>query len=160
MKIRLIFFMKSTALLSLIFFRVGRPDATQAQDIVLSGTMILNEHCILENISNETVELRPCSSEAMCYVNGKRVEDRVTLKSGDRVIFGKSHVFRYINPEQVRKEKSAAASTSASMSESPPSPSTSGVGSSLMSDSIISNNNGNIQLSISSIVIKIKKSKI
>lgn len=87
--------------------RVGRPDATKLQDIVLSGLMIMNEHCVLENKSNEVVELRPCSSEAMCYVNGKRIEDTITLKSGDRVIFGKSHVFRYINPEQVRKEKSS-----------------------------------------------------
>lgn len=84
------------------------------QDIVLSGSLILNEHCILENTANEQVELRPCSSEAMCYVNGKRVEDRQTLKSGDRVIFGKSHVFRYTNPEQARKEKNNSTSTPSS----------------------------------------------
>lgn len=93
--------------------RVGRPDASQAQDIVLSGTGILNEHCVLENKANETVVLRPCSAQAACYVNGKRVDmveegdGSVRLKSGDRVIFGKNHVFRYINPEQVRREKAA-----------------------------------------------------
>lgn len=97
--------------------RIGRPDATQLQDIVLSGSLILNEHCIVENKTNEIVELRPCSSAAMCYVNGKRVEDRLVLKSGDRVIFGKSHVFRYINPEQVRKEKANTSSSSSSSSQ-------------------------------------------
>lgn len=38
-------------------------------------------------------------------MNGKQVEVTVSLKSGDRVIFGKSHVFRFNNPEQARKEK-------------------------------------------------------
>lgn len=83
---------------------MGRPDANKLQDIVLSGSLILNEHCILENKSNDVVELMPCDG-SMCYVNGKKVESKTILKSGDRVIFGKSHVFRFINPEQVRKEK-------------------------------------------------------
>ena len=84
--------------------RVGRPDAAVPQDILLIGTHILSEHCILSNSGNELVELKPCNS-ALCYVNGKQVDDTVSLKSGDRVIFGKSHVFRYNNPEQARKEK-------------------------------------------------------
>lgn len=90
--------------------------------------MILNEHCILENKSNEIVELKPCSNTAMCYVNGKRVEDRTMLKSGDRVIFGKSHVFRFINPEQVRKEKNASTSSNSNPNQ--------------LSDNLTNNNNG------------------
>lgn len=84
---------------------MGRPDAANTQDIVLIGTHILSEHCLLENKSNEIVELRPCNNESLCYVNGKQIDETVTLKSGDRVIFGKSHVFRFNNPEQARKEK-------------------------------------------------------
>lgn len=44
----------------------------------------------------------------MCYVNGKRIdfEKSVLLMSGCRVIFGKSHVFRYLNPEEVRRQPS------------------------------------------------------
>jgi hypothetical protein len=38
-------------------------------------------------------------------VNGKKIDEAVLLKSGDRVIFGNSHVFRFNNPEQARKEK-------------------------------------------------------
>lgn len=55
--------------------------------------------------------MKPCSSAALCYVNGKQVEEVVNLKSGDRVIFGKSHVFRYNNPEQARKEMKLNASS-------------------------------------------------
>jgi kinesin family protein 1 len=81
------------------------------QDIVLIGTHILSEHCTLSNTSNELVELTPCPN-SLCYVNGKKIEEVVSLKSGDRVIFGKSHVFRFNNPEQARKEKKQATSAS------------------------------------------------
>ena len=83
-----------------LFFSLGRANA----DIILVGTHILNEHCILENTNNEIVELKPCEN-ALCYVNGKQIVEAICLKSGDRVIFGKSHVFRFNNPEQARKEK-------------------------------------------------------
>jgi hypothetical protein len=83
------------------------------QDIVLIGTHILSEHCTLSNTSNELVELTPCPS-SLCYVNGKKIEEVVSLKSGDRVIFGKSHVFRFNNPEQARKEKWLVANNSSS----------------------------------------------
>jgi pSer/pThr/pTyr-binding forkhead associated (FHA) protein len=101
------------------YFRVGRPDAESSQDIVLSGSLILSEHCVLENRANEVVELKACEG-ALCYVNGKQIEEKTTLKSGDRVIFGKSHVFRFTNPEQARKEKkvSTPSSSSSSMTNS------------------------------------------
>jgi kinesin family protein 1 len=52
------------------------------------------------------VHLKPRSQTTMCYVNGKKVDFNTTveLKSGSRVIFGKSHVFRFLNPEQARKQ--------------------------------------------------------
>ncbi|CAF4112201.1 unnamed protein product [Rotaria sp. Silwood2] len=85
--------------------RVGRPDAPIHQDIVLSGSHIEPEHCIITN-SQHIVHLKPCSQTAMCYVNGKKVDVDVTveLTSGSRVIFGKSHVFRFLNPEQARRK--------------------------------------------------------
>ncbi|CAF0753828.1 unnamed protein product [Didymodactylos carnosus] len=82
--------------------RIGRPDATHHQDIMLSGSHIQSEHCTLENNQN-IVTLSPCRN-AMCYVNGTQVNSTIELKSGSRVIFGKSHVFRFLNPEQARKE--------------------------------------------------------
>lgn len=69
------------------------------------GSHIEPEHCILTNSTN-IVHLKPCSVTAMCYVNGKQVDfnTNIELTSGSRVIFGKSHVFRFLNPEQARKK--------------------------------------------------------
>ncbi len=92
--------------------RVGRSNEATSQDIILLGSHILDEHCVLENLLNETVVLKPCSSESLCYVNGRKIEDFYSLKTGDRVIFGRSHVFRYNNPEQARKEKKSTNVTS------------------------------------------------
>ena len=46
----------------------------------------------------------------MCYVNGKQVnlDTGIELTSGSRVIFGTSHVFRFLNPEQARKKSTKA----------------------------------------------------
>ena len=45
------------------------------------------------------VTLTPFNS-ALCYVNGKMISDETLLKTGSRVIFGRSHVFRFTNPQQ------------------------------------------------------------
>ncbi len=58
---------------------VGRPDAPVHQDIVLSGSHIEPEHCILTNSQN-IVHLKPCSQTTMCYVNGKRVDFHTTVE--------------------------------------------------------------------------------
>ena len=86
-------------------YSVGRPDGQVHQDIVLSGSHIEPEHCRITNLENR-VQLRPCSHTAMCYVNGKQVdlETGIELTSGSRVIFGTSHVFRFLNPEQARRK--------------------------------------------------------
>jgi kinesin family protein 1 len=93
--------------------RLGRPDAPTHQDIVLSGSHIEPEHCLITNSENN-VHLKPCSRTTMCYVNGKKVEfnTQVELTSGSRVIFGKSHVFRFLNPEQARRRSAKADSAS------------------------------------------------
>ncbi|KAG8189809.1 hypothetical protein JTE90_026115 [Oedothorax gibbosus] len=81
--------------------RVGRPDANVPQDIKLTGSHILNEHCMFENFGG-TVTVKTCLN-AMCYVNGREVVDEVVLQTGSRVILGKYHVFRFQNPEQARE---------------------------------------------------------
>jgi kinesin family protein 1 len=95
-----------------LIISVGRPDAPVHQDIVLSGSHIASEHCIIINSQN-IVHLKPCSQSAMCYVNGKQVnvDTKVELTSGSRVIFGKSHVFRFLNPEQARRKNTKLEST-------------------------------------------------
>lgn len=83
--------------------RVGRPDANVAQDIKLSGSQILNEHCWFENHEG-AVTLHPCRG-ALIYVNGREIVDPIRLKTGSRVILGKTHVFRFQHPEQARESR-------------------------------------------------------
>ncbi|XP_045061523.1 LOW QUALITY PROTEIN: kinesin-like protein KIF1A [Coregonus clupeaformis] len=87
--------------------KVGRVDASSRQDIVLSGHFIKDEHCTFTSTTGpmgETVTLDPCEG-AETYVNGKRVTEATVLKSGNRIILGKSHVFRFNHPEQARQER-------------------------------------------------------
>uniref|UniRef100_A0A672YTH4 plus-end-directed kinesin ATPase n=1 Tax=Sphaeramia orbicularis TaxID=375764 RepID=A0A672YTH4_9TELE len=88
--------------------RVGRVDASSRQDIVLSGHFIKDEHCTFTSSSNATGEtavvLEPCEG-AETYVNGKLVTEPTVLKSGNRIILGKSHVFRFNHPVQARAER-------------------------------------------------------
>ncbi|XP_043850483.1 kinesin-like protein KIF1A isoform X15 [Dromiciops gliroides] len=88
--------------------RVGREDGERRQDIVLSGHFIKEEHCIFRSdtrAGNEAVvTLEPCEG-ADTYVNGKKVTEPSILRSGNRIIMGKSHVFRFNHPEQARQER-------------------------------------------------------
>ncbi|XDV27173.1 hypothetical protein PO909_030748 [Leuciscus waleckii] len=88
--------------------KVGREDASSRQDIVLSGHFIKDEHCIFTSSTNAsgegTVILEPCEGTET-YVNGKRVTEPTVLRSGNRIIMGKSHVFRFNDPEQARQER-------------------------------------------------------
>uniref|UniRef100_A0A8C7PX18 plus-end-directed kinesin ATPase n=1 Tax=Oncorhynchus mykiss TaxID=8022 RepID=A0A8C7PX18_ONCMY len=86
--------------------KVGRVDASSRQDIVLSGHFIKDEHCTFTSTTGPIgeVTLEPCEG-AETYVNGKRVTEATVLKSGNRIILGKSHVFRFNHPEQARQER-------------------------------------------------------
>ncbi|KAM8927081.1 kinesin-like protein KIF1B isoform 4-T4 [Pelodytes ibericus] len=88
--------------------RVGQTDAERRQDIVLSGAHIREEHCIFRSERKPNgeviVTLEPCE-RSETYVNGKRVVLAVQLRSGNRIIMGKNHVFRFNHPEQARAER-------------------------------------------------------
>ncbi|XP_069466076.1 kinesin-like protein KIF1B isoform X4 [Ambystoma mexicanum] len=88
--------------------RVGQADAELRQDIVLSGAHIKEEHCSFRSERTLTGEvivmLEPCE-KSETYVNGKRVVQSVQLRSGNRIIMGKNHVFRFNHPEQARAER-------------------------------------------------------
>lgn len=88
--------------------RVGQADAERRQDIVLSGAHIKEEHCIFRSERSHggdvIVTLEPCE-RSETYVNGKRVAQPVQLRSGNRIIMGKNHVFRFNHPEQARAER-------------------------------------------------------
>ncbi|XP_071432059.1 kinesin-like protein KIF1B isoform X3 [Pithys albifrons albifrons] len=88
--------------------RVGQADAERRQDIVLSGAHIKEEHCVFRSERSHhgevIVTLEPCE-RSETYVNGKRVVQPVQLRSGNRIIMGKNHVFRFNHPEQARAER-------------------------------------------------------
>ncbi|KAK6477515.1 kinesin-like protein KIF1B isoform X2 [Huso huso] len=98
----------SECLLYYIIVLVGQADPERRQDIVLSGAHIKEEHCIFRSERNGNgdviVLLEPCEGSET-YVNGKRVGASVQLRSGNRIIMGKNHVFRFNHPEQARAER-------------------------------------------------------
>uniref|UniRef100_A0A158Q8M3 Kinesin-like protein unc-104 n=1 Tax=Elaeophora elaphi TaxID=1147741 RepID=A0A158Q8M3_9BILA len=83
--------------------RVGRPEASHRPDILLSGQLILDEHCRFLN-EDGIVHLIP-EPGAQCFVNGKPVVSSEVLHTGSRVILGKYHVFRYNDPIEARQSR-------------------------------------------------------
>jgi kinesin family protein 1 len=86
--------------------RLGTAEANLPQDIQLSGSHILKEHCIFEN-RNGVVTLIP-AKDALVYCNGRKVTEPEILTTGSRVILGKNHVFRFTHPEQAREKREKA----------------------------------------------------
>ncbi|XP_050098294.1 kinesin-like protein unc-104 isoform X4 [Anopheles aquasalis] len=83
--------------------RLGTSEANVPQDIQLSGSHILKEHCVFEN-KDGVVTLVP-HKDALVYVNGRKVVDPEVLQTGSRVILGRNHVFRFTHPEQAREKR-------------------------------------------------------
>ncbi|EFN74180.1 Kinesin-like protein unc-104 [Camponotus floridanus] len=83
------------------FTRIGSAEAIIPQDIQLCGPHILSEHCVFENHEG-IITLIP-KKGALIYVNGREVTESLILTTGSRVILGKSHVFRFNHPDQVRE---------------------------------------------------------
>lgn len=88
--------------------RLGTSEANVPQDIQLSGSHILKEHCTFENRSN-VVTLIP-HKDALVYLNGRKLVEPEILTTGSRVILGKNHVFRFTHPEQAREIREKAVS--------------------------------------------------
>jgi kinesin family protein 1 len=85
---------------------VGNLEGDSAQ-IRLSGSTILANHCTFENVDGiVTIHGR---DDSLTMVNGKKVtaEAPKRLRSGSRIILGDDfrHVFRFNNPEEVRKAR-------------------------------------------------------
>lgn len=83
--------------------RAGRDGAATHQDIQLSGVGILEEHCIFTN-DDGVVTLTPMEG-AVTYVNGELIQGPTRLHTGNRIILGNNHVFRFNHPEEARKMK-------------------------------------------------------
>ncbi|KAI0253043.1 kinesin-like protein [Lactifluus subvellereus] len=87
---------------------VGRLDSEKAVHIRLSGDIILEEHCHFENTDGKvTLHALP---DAITFLNGKQISagQPHKLRSGFRIILGEHHVFRFNNPEEVRKQRDRA----------------------------------------------------
>ncbi|KAH9963374.1 kinesin-like protein [Lactifluus volemus] len=87
---------------------VGRLDSEKAVHIRLSGNNILEEHCHFENNDGKvTLHSLP---DAITFLNGKQISagQPHKLRSGFRIILGEHHVFRFNNPEEVRKQRDRA----------------------------------------------------
>ncbi|KAI5122123.1 hypothetical protein M0805_000771 [Coniferiporia weirii] len=82
---------------------VGRLDSEKSLAIRLSGDNISEEHCYFENTDGKvTLHGLPNS---VTFLNGKEIAlgQAYKLRSGYRIIMGEHHVFRFNNPEEVRK---------------------------------------------------------
>ncbi|CCM05667.1 uncharacterized protein FIBRA_07897 [Fibroporia radiculosa] len=87
---------------------VGRLDSQKPAAIRLSGESIAEEHCYFEhNDGKVTLHAMP---DAVTFLNGRQITAGQTfkLRSGFRIILGEHHVFRFNNPEEVRKQRDRA----------------------------------------------------
>ncbi|KAJ8595053.1 kinesin-domain-containing protein [Rhizopogon salebrosus TDB-379] len=91
---------------------VGRLDSEKPAAIRLSGENILEEHCYFENTDGKvTIH---AMQDSVTFLNGKQVSpgQSYKLRSGYRIILGEHHVFRFNNPEEVRKLRDRATARS------------------------------------------------
>ncbi|KAG8706309.1 kinesin-like protein Klp8, partial [Ceratobasidium sp. 395] len=84
---------------------VGRVDSEKAPAIRLTGDNIKEEHCWFEN--HDGVVTLHGTPDSITLLNGKQIslDKSYKLRSGFRIILGDSHVFRFNNPEEVRKQR-------------------------------------------------------
>lgn len=91
---------------------VGRMDSEKPAAIRLSGDKILEEHCHFDNVDGKvTIQ---CMPDSITFLNGKQIApgQSYKLRSGFRIILGDNHVFRFNNPEEVRKKRDRATARS------------------------------------------------
>ncbi|KAF8883405.1 hypothetical protein BD779DRAFT_1539769 [Infundibulicybe gibba] len=85
---------------------IGRLDSEKPAAIRLSGDNILEEHCYFENTEGKVVIQSMPESVTVCLAGLTRPSYK--LRSGFRIILGENHVFRFNNPEEVRKQRDRA----------------------------------------------------
>ena len=82
---------------------VGNVDTSTDSEIRLNGSKILHQHCTFENVDN-IVTVLP-NERAAVMVNGIRVDQPKRLRSGNRIILGDFHIFRFNNPLEAKAER-------------------------------------------------------
>ncbi|XP_067893707.1 kinesin-like protein KIF14 isoform X2 [Heterodontus francisci] len=86
--------------------RVGKQRPNSKHDIQLSGALIADDHCVIQNLSG-TVSIAPIG-DANTYVNGKLLTESIVLHHGDRVIMGGDHYFKFNHPLEVQSGQRAS----------------------------------------------------
>ncbi|XP_051165138.1 kinesin-like protein Klp98A isoform X2 [Leptopilina boulardi] len=79
---------------------VGTEDASMAQDIVLNGTDVEPEHCVVE-LEGGVATLHPLSSH--CWINTAQVDKATRLSQGCIILLGRNNMFRYNDPVEAAK---------------------------------------------------------
>ena len=83
---------------------VGNVDGPgTTSEIRLNGSKILRKHCAFENTEG-SVTVTP-SEGAAVMVNGLRIDRTKRLRSGNRIILGDFHIFRFNHPIEARAER-------------------------------------------------------
>ncbi|ELU07622.1 hypothetical protein CAPTEDRAFT_180938 [Capitella teleta] len=80
---------------------MGRDDAAENPDIVLSGKLIEAEHCIIRHVDG-LVTLIPLDG-ALCSVNNVRIHEPTKLQQGSIIRLGRGHLFRYNHPAEAAR---------------------------------------------------------
>ena len=78
-------------------------DPSTTSEIRLNGSKILRDHCVFENNDGQ-VTIVPRDGAAV-MVNGLRIDKAKRLRSGDRIILGDFHIFRFNHPLEARAER-------------------------------------------------------
>lgn len=82
--------------------KLGTSEADLPQDIQLSGSHILKEHCDFHN--DDGVVSMVVKHDALVFINGRKIVEPEILTTGSRVILGRNHVFRFQHPQQAREK--------------------------------------------------------
>eukprot|EP01133_Synstelium_polycarpum_P017204 gene17204-20503_t len=87
--------------------KIGRSDSDSPQDIILNGLNIAKEHCVIENKGGVVIIIPPENKEnrthSSVFVNGIEIATPTVLTTGNRVILGNNHIFRFNHPEEAAK---------------------------------------------------------
>uniref|UniRef100_A0A673MVX0 Kinesin family member 1B n=1 Tax=Sinocyclocheilus rhinocerous TaxID=307959 RepID=A0A673MVX0_9TELE len=89
----------SECLLYYIKDGITRYEITFRTDIVLSGAHIKEEHCVFRSERNANGDAVSCECAVILF------QCEPVHSSGNRIIMGKNHVFRFNHPEQARAER-------------------------------------------------------
>ncbi|XP_027197078.2 kinesin-like protein KIF13A isoform X2 [Dermatophagoides pteronyssinus] len=91
---------------------IGRPDAPVEQDIQLSGVGIRPEHAVIEIDKSRNQLWMESINDSRTFVNGVRVNERVRLRNGDRILWGNNHFFSLNCPATSDQSSSSSMNTS------------------------------------------------